>query len=124
MADDALRDTIASTVRAAFSARCSICHRPPASDEDWSTIPEGEGGHLCWEPEQCGFHELLPMEQVVADALLSGPLATLVDLPRQVHDLADELGSLPGLHERKYVADRLRALTHDPMYRSVPMDAP
>jgi hypothetical protein len=33
--------------------RCEICDRVPASDEEWDTIPEGEGDHLCWEGPQC-----------------------------------------------------------------------
>lgn len=28
--------------------RCEICDRLPASNEEWDTIPEGEGEHLCW----------------------------------------------------------------------------
>lgn len=27
---------------------CLYCDCPSASDEEWETIPEGEGGHLCW----------------------------------------------------------------------------
>ena len=27
---------------------CETCDRPPASDEEWDTISEGEGEHLCW----------------------------------------------------------------------------
>lgn len=27
---------------------CDRCGKPKATDEDYETIPEGEGDHLCW----------------------------------------------------------------------------
>lgn len=33
--------------------RCHHCDMPIATDDDWQTYKEGEGGHLCWEPRHC-----------------------------------------------------------------------
>jgi hypothetical protein len=38
--------------------RCEICDRPVASDEEWDTIPEGEGDHLCWGGMQCSMESV------------------------------------------------------------------
>lgn len=53
---DAYVDTIAAHVRDHLASFCSRCARPRATDTDWAEVPEGEGGHLCWEPdESCGW---------------------------------------------------------------------
>lgn len=28
--------------------RCPVCDRPIATEEEWATVPEGEGEDLCW----------------------------------------------------------------------------
>lgn len=33
---------------------CLVCGRPIATAEQWETLPEGEGSHLCWSGADCG----------------------------------------------------------------------
>lgn len=33
---------------------CLVCGRPIATEEQWETLPEGEGIDLCWTGAECG----------------------------------------------------------------------
>lgn len=32
---------------------CAVCGRQQATDEQWDTVPQGEGEELCWGGDQC-----------------------------------------------------------------------
>lgn len=48
---------------------CLYCDSPKASDEEWETIPEGEGGHLCWGECRISAEEALVRVRQERDAL-------------------------------------------------------
>ena len=48
---------------------CLYCDCPLASDEEWETIPEGEGGHLCWGECRISAEEALKRVSRERDSL-------------------------------------------------------
>ena len=51
--------------------RCASCSKPVATDEDYETVPEGQGEDLCWDAPGCIQGSDEDRLHVLADAILA-----------------------------------------------------
>lgn len=95
--------------------KCETCDCPLATEEDWKTIPPGEGEHLCWgacEPEDWRTRALTA-EQECKEAK-----ALVESLYQECHLRTDERDEARAEAKElreilKTAGDRLRAYSYE-----------
>lgn len=93
--------------------RCETCDFPLATEEDWKTIPPGEGEHLCWgacEPEDWRARALKAEAEVERLRLDNADLLARLDaaafaVQHGIREVAER--------QREACAERLHALLRE-----------
>lgn len=66
--------------------QCQYCGKPLANDEDFDTITEGKGEHLCWArfdrclvgPDGAADRLRAEMKRLESDSIMLGQIASIV----------------------------------------------
>ncbi len=86
---------------------CPQCHRPKATSQDWDSIPEGEGGHLCWSFEDSCNRDSIDVKPLLLEMItscLSGVSKT-GSRSHSSHDILETSAELTDLIYKRFLGE-------------------